>query len=108
MKSVFKRPDWGPLVDDGTHVLIVSATGGLGRDLVSLLLEGLLAGVPKFRFRPDDRAAINILPQGFTAEPASIGTLSNALDEATKPVPLDRESVYCPIDQAIWQEELNI
>ena len=40
MKSVFIRPDWIPLVDDGTRVLIVGATGGLGRALVGLLLEG--------------------------------------------------------------------
>jgi hypothetical protein len=70
-------------------------------------LEGLLAGVPTFRFRPDDRVAINVLPQGVTTQPVSIGTLGDALDEATKPIPLDWESIYSTIDQALWQEELS-
>jgi hypothetical protein len=70
-------------------------------------LEGLLAGVPTFRFRPDDRVAVNVLPIGVKVDPVSISTLGDALDEATKPVPLDWESVYSPINQALWQEELN-
>jgi hypothetical protein len=70
-------------------------------------LEGLLAGVPTFRFRPDDRVAINVLPEGTKAEPVYIDTLSDALDEATKPVQLDWESIYSSIDQALWQEELS-
>jgi hypothetical protein len=70
-------------------------------------LEGLLAGVPTFRFRPDDRVAINVLPQGITTQPVSIGTLGDALDEATKLAPLDWESIYSHINQALWQEELN-
>lgn len=40
MKNTFKRPDWVPRVDSGTRVLIAGATGGLGRALVGMLLEG--------------------------------------------------------------------
>jgi len=40
MKSVFTRPDWTPRVDDGMRILITGATGGLGRALVGMLLEG--------------------------------------------------------------------
>lgn len=70
-------------------------------------LEGLLAGVPTFRFRPDDRVAINVLPEGAKAEPVSIDTLGNALDQAKIPDPLNWESIYSPVDQALWQKELN-
>lgn len=40
MKSAFIRPDWTPKVENGSRVLIAGATGGLGRALVAMLLEG--------------------------------------------------------------------
>jgi 3-oxoacyl-[acyl-carrier protein] reductase len=40
MKNTFIRPDWAPRVENGMRVLIVGATGGLGRALVGMLLEG--------------------------------------------------------------------
>lgn len=40
MKNTFSRPDWVPKVDSGTRVLITGATGGLGRAVVEMLLEG--------------------------------------------------------------------
>ena len=40
MKSTFTRPDWFPQVEDGIRVLITGASGGLGRALVAMLLEG--------------------------------------------------------------------
>lgn len=36
----FKRPDWAPKVADGFRVLITGASGGLGRALVAMLLDG--------------------------------------------------------------------
>ncbi|NQU57193.1 MAG: hypothetical protein HQ513_08155, partial [Rhodospirillales bacterium] len=36
----FNRPDWVPKVADGTRVLITGASGGLGRALMGMLLEG--------------------------------------------------------------------
>lgn len=40
MKSTFKRPDWTPRVEPGMRILIAGATGGLGRALVDMLLDG--------------------------------------------------------------------
>ncbi|MBL6933135.1 MAG: SDR family oxidoreductase [Rhodospirillales bacterium] len=40
MKSALHRPDWTPQVDIGMRILITGATGGLGRALVGMLLEG--------------------------------------------------------------------
>lgn len=70
-------------------------------------LEGLLAGVPTFRFRPDDRVAINVLPKGVKATPVSISTLGDALDNAKQPKPLEWKTVFSSVDQALWQKELN-
>lgn len=70
-------------------------------------LEGLLAGVPTFRFRPDDCVAINVLPNGAKAVPVSINTLGDALDDATKPIPLDWGSIFSNVDPALWHKELN-
>jgi 3-oxoacyl-[acyl-carrier protein] reductase len=36
----FERPRWVPRVEPGSRVLITGATGGLGRALVDMLLEG--------------------------------------------------------------------
>ena len=36
----FNRPDWIPRVHEGYRVLVTGATGGLGRALVAMLLEG--------------------------------------------------------------------
>ena len=36
----FERPDWSPAVKAGTRVLITGASGGIGRALVDMLLEG--------------------------------------------------------------------
>ena len=40
MSNKFVRPDWTPRAGDGMRVLVTGATGGLGRALVSVLLEG--------------------------------------------------------------------
>jgi 3-oxoacyl-[acyl-carrier protein] reductase len=36
----FSRPAWVPRLEDGTRVLIVGASGGLGKALTAMLLEG--------------------------------------------------------------------
>lgn len=38
--STFNKPDWAPQVAPGSRILITGATGGLGRALVDMLLEG--------------------------------------------------------------------
>ncbi|MDA1091455.1 MAG: SDR family NAD(P)-dependent oxidoreductase [Proteobacteria bacterium] len=36
----FERPDWTPAIKNGTRLLITGASGGLGRALVDMLLDG--------------------------------------------------------------------
>jgi NAD(P)-dependent dehydrogenase (short-subunit alcohol dehydrogenase family) len=38
--SPFRRPDWIPRVPDGSRILAIGGTGGLGRALVGLLRQG--------------------------------------------------------------------
>ena len=38
--SPFVRPDWVPAAEPGARILIAGASGGLGRPLVDMLLEG--------------------------------------------------------------------
>lgn len=40
MNNSFIRPDWTPRVADGMRILVTGASGGLGRALVDMLLEG--------------------------------------------------------------------
>lgn len=70
-------------------------------------LEGLLAGVPTFRFRPDDRVAINVLPEGVTAYPVELNSLDEALDQAERPLPLDWSEIYAAVQPTVWQDELK-
>ena len=36
----FERPDWVPAAESGARILVTGASGGLGRALVDMLLEG--------------------------------------------------------------------
>lgn len=40
MKNAFIRPEWTPRLESNKRVLITGATGGLGRALVDMLLQG--------------------------------------------------------------------
>lgn len=40
MTEQFTRPDWVPVAPAGARILVTGATGGLGRALVGMLLEG--------------------------------------------------------------------
>jgi len=71
-------------------------------------LEGLLAGLPTFRLRPDDRIAVNVLPEGIDAVPISVDQLGEALDNAVKPNPLKWGEIYAPVRFTLWEKELEL
>ena len=71
-------------------------------------LEGLLAGLPTFRLRPDDRVAVNVLPQGAGAIPVSVDQLDEALNNAVKPSPLKWADIYAPVNLTLWEKELDL
>ena len=82
---------------------VVYSTGTMG-------LEGLLAGLPTFRFLPEDRIAVDILPGFVSVETVTAPELTDALAGArknsSKPDPLPWEDVLSPVDWDLWRRLL--
>ena len=96
--DITETPDTIPETKGISAVFYGTGTSGL---------EGLLAGVPTYRFRPDDRVAINVLPPLAEAVPVSGDTLGDALDHPASPHKLDWQSVYATVDADVWARELK-
>ena len=62
MTEDFKRPDWSPKAPEGMRILVTGATGGLGRALVAMLLDGSTCVIGAHgntqRFESDDERVI--------------------------------------------------
>jgi hypothetical protein len=78
---------------------VLYSTGTVG-------LEALLAGLPTFRFRPEGRIAIDILPDGVAAVPVDAESLEEALATARPPQTMDRGGVMAAVDLAVWRRYL--
>jgi len=81
---------------------VVYSTGTTG-------LEGLLAGVPTYRFLPSDRIAPDILPSGVTVTEQSAEELVETLARpgpSTGPAPLDWSKIMAPVDIDLWRSTL--
>lgn len=69
--NTFNRPDWSPRIPPGSRVLVTGATGGLGRALIGMLLEGpdctIGAHGNSQTFACDDPRVVP-LQQAFTSE----------------------------------------
>ena len=83
---------------DGLRAVVYS-TGTTG-------LEGLLAGVPTYRFLPDERIAPDILPNGISVPEVTAEELPDALLAPRSPQPLDWADIMAPVDLAAWRETL--
>lgn len=69
-------------------------------------LEGLLAGVPTYRFLPADRIAPDILPDGIKVPELPADELESALLSPEPPPPLDWATIMAPVDLEIWRSTL--
>ena len=69
-------------------------------------LEGLLAGVPTYRFLPSDRIAPDILPDGIKVPELPSDELEGALLSPEPPPPLDWATIMAPVDLDIWRSTL--
>lgn len=78
---------------------IVYSTGTTG-------LEGLLAGVPTFRFLPADRIAPDILPDGVKVPEHPIAEIEGVLLSPEPPEPLDWATIMAPVDLGVWRSTL--
>ncbi|MAF94204.1 MAG: hypothetical protein CMM60_00330 [Rhodospirillaceae bacterium] len=80
---------------------VVYSTGTMG-------LEGLLAGLPTFRFLPEDQIAVDVLPGFVSVETVTATDLAGALTNAGKnsSEPLPWEDVLSPVDWDLWRKLL--
>ncbi|MBT5014485.1 MAG: hypothetical protein HON02_08560 [Rhodospirillaceae bacterium] len=69
--------------------------------------EAALAGLPTWRFRPEDRIAMNILPDGLDVPAVSALTLQEALDNPVKPGIVAPETMFASVVMDLWQELLT-
>lgn len=94
-----------------TH-LTIPASGGLRAVVYSTGttgLEGLLAGVPTYRFLPADRIAPDILPTGIEVPEQSADQLVETLARhgpGVLPQPLDWSEIMAPVDVDLWRSTL--
>lgn len=79
---------------------VIYSTGAVG-------LEALLAGLPTFRFLPEGRIAMNVLPEGIEATVVDAVTLGDALDRGAAPARIAWESVLASVDVGVWRRTLQ-
>lgn len=70
-------------------------------------LEALIAGLPTYRFRPNGRIALDILPQRCRAVPVDAATLGAALDRPCRPEPTARNAIFAAVDIDLWRRHLG-
>ncbi|NFV81539.1 hypothetical protein [Magnetospirillum aberrantis] len=75
---------------------VVFCTGAIG-------LEGVLGGLPTFRFRPRGYVAMNVMPPNVRAVPVDAETLGAALNDARPPAAVAWDSVFAMPDPALWR-----
>ena len=89
------------LPEQNTLSAVVYGTGASG-------LEGLLAGIPTFRLRPQNKVAINVLPEGIDAVPFLPKDLKGLLDRARPKKVLKWNKIYSPVKMDVWKQQLSI
>ena len=87
--------------EQNTLSAVVYGTGASG-------LEGLLAGIPTFRLRPQNKVAINVLPEGIDAVPFLPKELKGLLDGAKPKNVLEWNKIYSPVKMSVWKDQLSI
>ncbi len=70
-------------------------------------LEAVLGGLPTLRFRPNDRIAMDILPDAVSVAAVDAGGLPDALKNLKKPGMLSPDSLFAPVVINVWQKALN-
>ena len=88
------------LPDQKALSAVVYSTGTSG-------LEALLAELPTVRFQPDDRVAVQVLPEGVETPTATRFTINQALDSAMPPKHLAWEGIFSPVDYSMWGDLLR-
>ena len=69
-------------------------------------LEGLLSGIPTFRFTPRDRIAVDTLPRGIRVPSVTGDNVVSTLEARERPARLDWDEIFSPVAYAFWTELL--
>lgn len=81
----FERPDWLPVVESGTRILVTGASGGLGKALVDMLMEGsdcVIGAHGATKRHPSDAPRIIHLQQPFESEADCAGLVDTFVEKA--------------------------
>jgi hypothetical protein len=70
-------------------------------------LEALLAGIPTVRLMLDDRIAIDVLPNGVSAQTATIDTVVKTFEAGLVQSTLKWDTVLSPVDDGVWHYLVN-
>ena len=69
-------------------------------------LESVLAGLPTWRFLPDNTIAMDVLPDDMTVPAVSAAELNVALDLSVIPDHVASDTLFAPVAIDLWQELL--
>ena len=82
----FSRPSWVPRLEDGTRVLVVGASGGLGQALTAMILEGsdrVMIGAHGASAAPaSDDPRFLPLQRNFEGEADCVALIDDFIDQA--------------------------
>lgn len=85
MTNNFVRPNWVPQIEKGQKILVVGASGGLGRTLVDLLLKGpdcIIGAHGATKNHPSGDPRVIHLRQAFNNEADCISVVENFCQKA--------------------------
>ena len=85
------------LLDQTSLSAVVYSTGTTG-------LEALLAGLPTVRFQPDDRVAVQVLPEGLNVVDATRATIIETLYRVKLPEPVNWDDLFAPVNYPLWHD----
>ncbi|KIL97718.1 hypothetical protein CCC_00779 [Paramagnetospirillum magnetotacticum MS-1] len=88
-----------PMTEQPALSAVVYSTGTTG-------LEGLLLGLPTFRLLPEDRVAIEILPDAVRPVTVTLDELVPAMDRIEPPSRLPFGRLFSPVDMGVWKNLL--
>ena len=66
-------------------------------------LEALMAGIPTIRFQPDDRVAVQVLPDGIAMPSANRNTIVDILENPPPPTAVSWDEIFAPVDHEFWR-----
>jgi hypothetical protein len=90
-----------PMGSEGGISALIYCTGTIG-------LEGLLAGLPTFRFVPNGYVAMDILPNSIDAHHLDASNFAENLRNIPSCPDYDIDAIFSPVMPEIWRQSMQI